>query len=427
MKASVILYKSKTLKKNNEHPLTVVLRDKNRIKRISLGVSLPEERWNFKKHTFRPYPVVEGMTEQQVEEINNKNADIVKLIKDTEAEYADKIHRLLIRKKKVSLDTLAEKEKPRIENFTVFAYFKKIFETYKDQGKIGNYKVYRQTHNVFSDFMKGKDIDFAELDVRLLRDFERYLLKGHTDQHKRAGTVSVYMRTIRALCNQAISEGIAQASDYPFSQHPKDKKYKLPRSNNDKRALESVDISKLLSKNIDSDYYRYMVFTYFALGINFVDMARLKWTNISKDNVLTYTRKKLEHHGGTIGKLEIPLNDQALEVLRYYKPLTGIDKTNYIFPILNRHEHITAAQQDNRIRKILKVFNEMLKYFGEYAGISTNLTTYVLRHSVFTELIRKGLHVNIVKALAGHEKVSTTMLYVQAAGMEDKKKAVNML
>jgi|GEM_PF-6000230 site-specific recombinase XerD len=426
MKASVILYKFKTLS-NGEHPLMVVLRDKTRMKRVSLGTSLPKERWNFKKHAFKPYPILEGMTEQQISDVNTKNADIIKLIKDTEAEYADKIQNLMIRKKKVSLDTLAEKEKPVTENYTVLAYFKKIYEANKNQGKIGNYRIYRQTHNVLKDFLKGKDIDFAELDTKLLKDFERHLLKGHDDQTKRAGTVSVYMRTIRALYNQAISEGLARITDYPFSQHIKDNKYKLPKGNNNKRALESSEIAMLLSKNIDSDYYRYLLFTYYALGINFIDLALLKWTNVSEDNNLTYTRKKLEHHGGTIGKLEIPLNEKALAILRYYKPLTGIDKTNYIFPILNKHEHITPAQQDNRIRKILKVFNEMLKYYGEYAGIGSPITTYVLRHSVFTELIRKGLHVNIVKALAGHEKISTTMLYVKAAGMDEKKTAVNML
>lgn len=426
MKATVILYKQKTLS-NGEHPLTLVLRDRNRIKRVSLHVSLPEERWNFKKNTFKPYPIVEGMPEEKVEEINNKNAEIIKLIKETEAEYADKIQQALVRKKKVSLDTLVEKVKPISKDYTVLAYFKKIFEAYKDQGKMGNYRVYRHVYNVLKKYNNDKDLDFAELDVKFLKDFERHLLKGHVDQQKRAGTVSVYMRTVRALYNQAIGEGIALANDYPFSQHAKDKKYKIPKGNNDKRALESEEIKSLLSQDIDSDSYRYTLFTYYALGINFIDMAYLKWTDISKDNILTYTRKKLEHHGGNVGKVEIPLNDKAVEVLRHYLPLTGIDRTNYIFPILNKHKHVTSAQQDYRIRKMLKAFNKDLKTIGKKAGIKSKLTTYVLRHSVFTELIRKGLHLNIVKALAGHEKISTTMLYVKAAGMEDKHKGVEML
>lgn len=426
MKASVILYKQKTLS-NGEHPLMLVLRDRDRIKRLSLHVSLPEDRWNFKKNAFRPYPIHENMSEEQIGEINAKNAEITKLIKDTEAEYAEKIRKLLIRKKKVSLDTLAEKTKPAQKDYTVLAYFKKIYEAHKDQGKMGNYKIYKHVCNVLEKFTNKKDLDFAELSVKFLKDFERYLLKDHTDQQKRAGTISVYMRTIRALYNQAIGEGIAHANDYPFSQHAKDKKYRIPKGNNDKRALQSEEIKSLLSQDIESDTYRYTLFMYHALGINFIDMAFLKWTDISKDNILTYTRKKLEHHGGNVGKVEIPMNDQALAILRHYKPLTGIDRSNYIFPILNKREHLTPAQQDYRIRKVLKKFNKDLKTIAEKAEIKSNLTTYVLRHSVFTELIRKGLHLNIVKALAGHEKISTTMLYVQAAGMDDKQKAVAML
>ena len=446
MQAKVILFKSKTLS-TGEHPLMLRLTDKDKRKYIALGVSLLAKSWNFKKDCYKSTPIPEGTSEEQKKTIEKSDAEIRELITYYENKYTNKIKELAIAQKNISLDTLMEiVDKPLQRSVSVLGYFKEVNQTFKDQGKVGNYKVYYQTYNALSDFLndtrgkgkweqkKGKkkdhsqdfDITFQEIDVRLLKEFERYLLKDHPDQRKRAGTVSIYMRTLRALYNLAISEGIAATDDYSFSQRKGDHNYEMPKGNNAKRALSSDEISRLLSLKVNSDYYRYMIFTYYAFGVNFIDLAHLKWTNIH-DNILSYQRKKLEHIGDNVGMVEVPLDDHALGVLKYYKPLTGIDRLNYIFPILDRHEHITPDQQDNRIRKMLKLFNKELVKYGQQAGTKNKVTSYVLRHSVFSELIRKGLHLNIVKALAGHENIQTTMLYVEKAGMEDKLKAVKML
>jgi len=435
MKTTVFLNRKKT-NANGEHPVWIRLAKKDKIKYVSLGVSLPGINWDDDKNRFKG-------DEESFSEVLQK-------INEERKKYSDKIEELRRSKKDVSLDTFVDmvrNPKPLKRDITVLAYFKELYEAFRSQGKIGNYRVYLQTYNALSDYLnekhgKGKkiykpgkkkdhsddhDITFSEIDVRFLNEFDRYLRKGHDDQKRRQGTISVYLRTLRALYNRAISEEIAKEEEYPFRKSATDtKRYKVPGGNNNKRALSQAETNRLLKLNIDSDYYRYMVFSYHCIGLNFVDLANLKWSNIH-DGILTYTRTKLVHHGNDVGIVEIPLNEEALNILNHYRPMTGIDKTNFIFPIIDKYVHVTPQQQDDRRRKVLRSMNEELKRFTELANLSIPLTSYVIRHTIISELIRKGVHLDIVRVLAGHMDINTTMLYNAGPSMKDKQSAIKKI
>jgi len=111
MKATVVLYKSKTLS-NGEHPLMLCLRDRSKIKYYSLGVSLPGKHYNTKKKQWISLSI-----------------ETIDLIKSAEAKYATKINELATAKKHVSLDTLYEMvEHPIKRDFTVYKWFDSLIE-----------------------------------------------------------------------------------------------------------------------------------------------------------------------------------------------------------------------------------------------------------------------------------------------------------
>jgi integrase len=179
-------------------------------------------------------------------------------------------------------------------------------------------------------------------------------------------------------------------------------------------------------KNRNDDNFRYLIFSYFTIGMNFTDIARLKWDNI-RGSEIHYIRQKVHQN------MVIPIHPKVREVLDHYKSITGNSPSisglndNFVFPILHKDIHLTEAQKENRIRKVLKEFNKELKNIGKEAKVDTILTSYVLRHTAITNLVRLGVTVDAIQALAGHKKLATTENYIKEASNEQKAKAVNML
>jgi site-specific recombinase XerD len=120
------------------------------------------------------------------------------------------------------------------------------------------------------------------------------------------------------------------------------------------------------------------------MGINFIDIANLKWENI-KNERLEYTRLKTKED------FSVALMLPAIKFLDYYKKLAFDENNTYIFPILS-NTYKTPQSIRNRLVKMLRIVNQDLKTIGENAKISEKLTTYVARHSFATNL--KKWHCN---------------------------------
>ena len=95
---------------------------------------------------------------------------------------------------------------------TFFSYTEKQIQRLWKSGKIGNSKVYQYTLNSFKKYRNEKDIQLAKIDYSMTIDYEVFLLENGNSQN----TVSVYMRTIRAILNHAIKMGMLDSSKYAF-------------------------------------------------------------------------------------------------------------------------------------------------------------------------------------------------------------------
>jgi len=437
MKAEVILYKHKTLS-NGEFPLMLRLsgremdEKRNQIvskqKYHSLKASLPAVRWNEKKNRYKPIPITPDMTLTVQEAAIKLNAEITALVESTNSNYADKIRELARDRRTVTLDQLyQEVEHPITVQYAVLQWMEKLRDEFRAVDNIGQGNIYDNTRRLLSLFLSGKDISFYGIDVNFLARFEHFLrqrkvkVKGTTDQYlpMRDSTISIYMRTLRAAIAKAIKLGYTKCM--PFDQ------YKIPKGRPNKRALSESEMLAILNlKNRTDDHYRYLLFSYYTIGMNFTDIARLTWDNI-RGNEIHYTRQKVHH------KLIIPMHPKIKEILDHYRGITGRTVSitgandNYIFPILHKEVHKTELARENRIRKILKEFNKELKNIGASAKVDTVLTSYVLRHTAITNLVRLGITADAIQALAGHKRLTTTENYIREASQEVKSKAVNML
>jgi integrase len=387
---AVILFKSKTLA-NGEHPLMLRV-TKNRVRKyITIGLSCSPKDWDEKKHLIKK---------------SHPNKDIMNsIISKAIKPYFDKVLDFKNDEKDFTPDVLISETKNPGKKITVFDFFDLKIQRLKESKQIGNAKVYNDTKNQIKTFNGDKDFTFSQLDYNFLLKFESHLKsKGLTDN-----AISVRFRTIRALFNAAIAEKYAKKELYPFDKFKVSERFSTKTQ---KRAITKDDIKKVEAAKLKPgsaafEAQQYFLFIYYGQGINVVDIAHLKWSNIINDRIF-YKRAK------TGGELNFKLNNPALAIIEYWKPITKFQSDSYIFPILNANVHVTPTQQYNRIHKVLTRVNQDLKAIGKEAGIETPLTSYVARHTFATVLKRSGVSTAIISESMGHQTEAITQTYLKS-------------
>lgn len=305
----------------------------------------------------------------------------------------------------------------------LLAYLKDIHEQMKAAQRMGNANVYRDTCRSLAKYLQNKDCPLASVNVSFLNRYETFLRsEGCADT-----TMSVYFRTLRAAMNKAIGEKLLPADLYPFSRNVAEyDKFSLAKfdlstrkraiTKDEIRLIEAVEVNTprlLLAKHL-------FLFSYYGGGINYVDMAQLRWRNVQGSR-LQYVRQK------TGGLFNLKQPAQLATILDHYRPYTYAGSDAYIFGILNSKKHQTQLQIANRLHKVKGQVNQDLKTIGQLAGIETPLTTYVARHSFVTALKRSGVSTAIISEAMGHQTESVTQTYLASFENELIDEAFNNL
>lgn len=286
------------------------------------------------------------------------------------------------------------------DDVLVFDFFDEIIDDKVKSGKTGNARVYKDTKNSLLKFVNNRALRFNDISVTFLEKYEVYLRENNNND----GGIAVKMRQLRALYNDALNRGIAKEEFYPF------KKYKISKlkGKTAKRALTIEEVKKFLKINI-SEYphlqnsFDYFIFSYYCRGMNFIDLMKLKWSNIQGENIF-YTRSK------TNRQFVIKILEPVSKVLSYYKGLKP--NSQYVFPLI-LNENITPTQLENRKLKTLKKFNKDLKELSKIVGIESNVTSYVIRHSYATNMKFLGVSSDIISQSMGHSNVEITQSYLK--------------
>ncbi len=386
---SVILFKSKTLA-NGEHPIVLRISKHGKRKHISLGVSCSADFWDMKS---------------QKPKRNHPNYALIKgIISNKEKEYDDKIIELNANGKEYTSSTLSNAVEGEIfKPTTIWTYFDEQIEAMKVANQERNANVYKDTKNSLIKFHGKKDLLFSDIDVRWLNKYETWL-RG---QGLKDTSMSFYFRTFRALFNKAISEKIVKKDVYPFADY-KLSKFKMQTQ---KRAISKDEMKRIIELALPSDSrlrfaQQIFSFIYFAQGINIKDVALLRWKNITNDRVY-YIRSKTKQ------LINVGLSESIKNILNEFQPLTGDDKENYIFPILDKNVHVTQTQIANRNHKIMGQINKHLKEIAKMLDIDTPLSTYVARHTYATVLKKGGANYSKISQALGHTNLKTTEIYLK--------------
>ncbi|MEP6645782.1 MAG: site-specific integrase [Saprospiraceae bacterium] len=296
------------------------------------------------------------------------------------------------------------------------AYAMKI-QGLKENSRLGTVVTYECGIASLEKFQPGAT--FAHVQQNFLDKYEAWMAaKGNSKT-----TVSIYVRTLRSIFNDAIAEGMISKDLYPFGK----RKYEVPSGRNIKKALSIEEIALIFnyqaapgSEEMARDYW---LFLYLANGMNVKDMALLKYSNI-KGEFIEYERAKTKNTKRDYEPIQVYLLPHLQNLIaKHGNKKKGSDE--FIFPILEKN--LTPDRQKELISLKVHVINHWMKAIAKNLGIEKQVTTYFARHSFATVLKRSGLSKEFIGDSLGHSSNSTTERYLGSFEDSRKKDAAQTL
>jgi integrase len=157
-----------------------------------------------------------------------------------------------------------------------------------------------------------------------------------------------------------------------------------------------------------SDHLYPMVILALKAGLRLGELFDIEWRDINLPLRLITVKGEIAKSGKT---RHIPLSDTALAVITKWKNQSYDNEYNRVFP----------AENGGRLTDIKKSWKNLMVR----AGIE-NFRFHDLRHDFASQLVMKGVPLNTVRELLGHEDLETTLIYAHLAP-DHKHDAVNLL
>ena len=283
-------------------------------------------------------------------------------------------------------------------------YFKLRITSLETERRFSTANNYRSTLNSLMSFPGTRDIKLDELTDVTLRSYNTFLY------HKglRKNSVSFYNRIIRAVYNRASHEGfIVTIIDFSGLYTGIDSTRKRALPGNVIHNIIEYDPGNDTELALSRDLF---LFSFYAHGMSFVDLAYLTRSSIS-NGVMTYFRRK------TGLCLSFHLEPCMNSIIQRY---SGKGFADYVFPIITSAEP-KEAYRDYLYR--LHRYNLRLKEIGRACGAGLSLNSYAARHSWAT--LARNLHIplSVISAGLGHTSEQTTLIYLESISQEEVDKA----
>ncbi len=281
------------------------------------------------------------------------------------------------------------------DNSFLLTYMGKLIRVLKEEGRIGTANAYQSTLNRLSRFLVNDLVFcFEDISVKWINGFISSLHKSGL----KTNTVNFYLRILRAVYNRASKEGVEGARVVsPF------RNITLSSVKTVKRAIDVESIQQIAKASLEDKSRLELsrdlfLFSFYSRGMSFVDMAYLKYKNIS-NNTIYYFRSK------TGQPLQIKIVAPLKRLMDKYH-----NDGEYVLPILGPGSKSLYNQYRNGLRR----YNNHLKHLSTSLKLSVPLTSYVSRHSWATIAKRNGVPVSVISEGLGHSSEKITYTYLAA-------------
>jgi len=374
-------------KKSGAYPLVIRIRLAGKYVDVATKQELHEHQFDDKRQTVIGNKTLNKSLQKEIENCKDKIIKYEQLHDEITIEQI----KVLFGKSQKSEPTIAEFWQQEAVRLT-------------EIGKAGNAGVYLSSLKGLNRVM-NLDMPFKELKHMQLLDAETTLLKNGV----KLNTLSVYMRTLRAICNKAIFVDLVDQGWYPFF------RYKIKKGKSVPRTLNLDQMKRYFELELHEQHPLYRSFCigklmFLLRGINFKDLVKLTNENL-QGNRIVYERSK------TKTLYSIGMEEQIKELLKIL--FKGGDT---LVGIMDEEYHLLDQdiQVLKRYEQHLHVVNNHLKRISILLGLEIKLSTYVMRYSYANIARGLGLSVEEISYLLGHKSSAhaVTEIYLEQFDLE---------
>lgn len=299
---------------------------------------------------------------------------------------------------------------------TIDDAYKAKIEKLNNEGKHNTADTYKSSLQSLIVY-KGDKIKFSSVTVDYLSKYEKFMRA----EGKSFTTISIYLKNLKAIMNEALREEVINLDQFPFGRG----RYQISNPTGRKMALTKEDIKRVIDFSCTKAPQRFArdlwVFSYLCNGANFADIFNLKFENIKEDNIEFYRQKTINK---TRDKQQIVVTIHPImrDIIKEWG--NAPEDSKYIFPILNGTE--SSLVKRNAVSQGIAVTNFHMKEISKVLGIN-KITTYAARHSFATILKRSGINIAYISESLGHSNLAITENYLAKFEDEERKKNSNVL
>ncbi|WP_299819469.1 site-specific integrase [uncultured Pontibacter sp.] len=285
------------------------------------------------------------------------------------------------------------------------------------KGKVSTADWYKYTLRSIKLFA-GERIKFSQVTVEWLHRYQQHLLA----ENKSYTTISMYMRALQVIMNEAKDAGIVKAAQHPFGKG----KYEIPQHEGRNIALSVQDVGKIYNYECETETIErcrdLWIFLYLCNGANITDVCKLKYSN-SRNGEICFYRQKTIAKAKKKKLIYATITPEMQAIMDRWGNKSG-EPNDFIFPILKGTE--SPVDERRVIKNITHLINDKMKDIGGSLGLG-NISTYTARHSFATVLKRSGANIAFIAESLGHNDVKTTENYLASFEKEERVKNAALL
>ena len=370
------------------------------------------------QRTQRYYPTGKSLTVEEWEAIpTTKSRTLAATRKDIENSYnvvRDTVEELA-NSGDFTLDSLNNRLKTGGRG-SINTMFRAKIDALQSKGQIGTMLVYDNVLKGLERF-STQAIKLEDITPNWLRRYEEFL----RSEDKTQTTISIHLRHLRSILNEAKRNGIIKEKQYPFGRG----RYEIQAGEGRKLALKLEQIGKIANYADGSDatakYRDYWLFLYLCNGINVADFVKLRYRDIINGEI-RFVRQKTERTTKTRKEICVIISEPMQRIIDQWGTPRALN--GYIFPILNGKEG--AMEQKRKTQYLTRAINRRMSEIGERLGIG-NISTYTARHSFATVLKRAGANIAYISESLGHQDLKTTENYLASFEREERQRNAELL
>lgn len=250
---------------------------------------------------------------------------------------------------------------------------------------------YLRDVNQFTEYLAHDSLEVQAVEQRDVQDYIQWL----TGRGKSAATVTRALASLKCFYHWMLEQGLCERNPVLGVKAAKVER-KLPQ------VLTGKEVELLLEQPecVDMKGYRdhAMLELLYATGIRVSELIGLNVDDVflSAGFIRCEGREKARI---------IPMYPTALQALTDYlrdvRPKLAVEGEEALFVNMNG------------TRMSRQGFWKLIKYYGEKAGIQTEITPHTLRHSFAAHLLENGADIHAIQEMLGHADISSTQVYAK--------------